>query len=234
MNTIIEAPRRCVNTPGVAQEIGLRMPVKATCSVEDCERSAHAHGWCTKHYTRWLRHGSVDDRVRAKPIDELFWASIDKSGPTPAHRPALGPCWTWSAFIDRDGYGLFHNRKIGTKRAHRLAYEMSIGPIPEGLVLDHLCRNRCCVRPSHLEPVTDKVNAERGMVAQKTHCIRGHEFTEKNTYIKVNGTRCCRACRNERTKTPENRAKHAEVERRRRARLRAEASGRGDAAARQT
>lgn len=208
------------------------MPVKDICSVDACERFQYARGWCRLHYGRWRRHGSVADRPRAKPIDELFWASIDKAGPTPARRPDLGPCWIWTAFIDRDGYGLFHNRKIGTKRAHRFAYEGSIGPIPEGLVLDHLCRNRACVRPTHLEPVTDKVNAERGMVATRTHCIRGHEFTERNTYIKSNGTRCCRACRNERTKTPENRAKHAEVERRRRARLKEEASEWGDAAAR--
>lgn len=225
MDTKTEAPRRCVNTPGLAQEIGLRMPLKATCSVGDCERAEHAHGWCVMHYKRWWRNGSVELKPRAKTPDELFWSSVEKDGAAPPHRPELWPCWTWTSFIDRDGYGLFHNKRIGgTKRAHRLAYESSIGPIPEALVLDHLCRNRACVRPSHLEPVTDKVNAERGMVAQKTHCIRGHEFTEKNTYIRSNGTRSCRDCRNVRNKTPEARAKHAAAERRRRNELKVDSS----------
>lgn len=205
--------------------MGLQMQVKATCSVDPCERDEYAHGWCRLHYKRWWRHGTTELQPRRKDLSELFWSKVDKSGGAPDHRPELGPCWLWTAFLDRDGYGLFSNRQAGTNRAYRWAYEAAVGPIPDGLVLDHLCRVRACIRPDHLEPVTDKVNAERGQKAQQAACIRGHEFTEKNTYIKPNGTRCCRACRNERTKTPEARQAHAEAERRRRARLKAASRG---------
>ncbi|MFJ2662519.1 HNH endonuclease signature motif containing protein [Arthrobacter koreensis] len=83
-------------------------------------------------------------------------------------------------------------------RVHRVAYELFSGPIPNGLVLDHLCRNRGCFNPNHLEPVTRAVNNLRGVGfmaahARKTHCPKGHPYDEKNTQIK-NGARRCRAC----------------------------------------
>lgn len=120
-------------------------------------------------------------------------------------------CWIWTAYKDRDGYGLSNRPKVmgrGSNRAHRIAYEIEHGSIPPGH-LDHLCRNRACVRPSHLEPVTAKVNAERGMKAQQTHCKRGHEFNEQNTYQKPNGTRACRRCHNEGEKTADARQRRA-------------------------
>src|SRR5262245_4852943 len=80
-------------------------------------------------------------------------------------------CWTWTGPLHENGYGLFTRyvagfkrtdpRRVLTRRAHRLSYEMFVGPIPRGLELDHLCRNRACVRPDHLEPVTHKVNCRR-------------------------------------------------------------------------
>lgn len=120
-------------------------------------------------------------------------------------------CWVWLGYKDRDGYGLSSRPKVmsqGSNRAHRISYEAEHGFIPTGH-LDHLCRNRACVRPSHLEPVTAKVNAERGMKAQQTHCRQGHEFNEENTYRKPNGTRSCRKCHNENEKSPEARARRA-------------------------
>jgi hypothetical protein len=83
--------------------------------------------------------------------------------------------------------------------AHRLVYEHLVGPVPDGLVLDHLCRNRGCCRPSHCEPVTPRENVMRGeglavINAAKTHCKHGHEFTAANTYINKRGNRNCRAC----------------------------------------
>jgi hypothetical protein len=75
--------------------------------------------------------------------------------------PKLGECWVWLSRLNRNGYGRlkWEGRDL---MAHRLSYEVHVGPIPDGLVLDHLCRVRCCVNPSHLEPVTVQVNTPRG------------------------------------------------------------------------
>lgn len=108
-----------------------------------------------------------------------------------------GSCVTWTGCLNADGYGLF--RYHGTKRAHRVAYLLTTGEIPEGLELDHLCRNRACVNPDHLEPVTGAVNQLRsplspaGTNARKTHCVRGHEFNAENTHV-TRGERVCRTC----------------------------------------
>jgi len=100
-----------------------------------------------------------DERLPAR-----FWAKV-RLGPVPAHRPDLGPCWEWMAYRNRKDYGRFGGRRAdGGNRmvlAHRWAYETLIGPIPDGLEPDHLCRNHPCVRPSHLEPVTHIVNMQR-------------------------------------------------------------------------
>lgn len=105
-------------------------------------------------------------------------------------------CWNWQGGKRRHGYGSFHYGK--TVAAHRYCYETLVGSIPADLEPDHLCRNTACVRPDHLELVTHKENARRGVGPssrwRNTHCIHGHEFTEKNTYIKKNGHRDCRRC----------------------------------------
>jgi hypothetical protein len=103
------------------------------------------------------------------------------------------PCWIWQRGIKRDGYPKDWDGKRSVQ-AHRYYYEMHVGPIPEGLVIDHLCRVRTCVNPEHLEPVTHAENMRRSGPAQKTHCVNGHEFNEANTYIRPSGGRQCRAC----------------------------------------
>jgi hypothetical protein len=111
-----------------------------------------------------------------------------------------GECWEWQGSIQSAGYGKFQQDGL-TILAHRASYEAHVGPIPDGLQLDHLCRNRRCVNPSHLEPVTLRENVLRGegpsaMQARQTHCIHGHEFTPENTRMKTVGGKwrqrqCC-------------------------------------------
>lgn len=97
------------------------------------------------------------------PRDTLarFWAKVQTAGPVPAHAPELGPCWTWTGGHNRDGYGVFRQgRRV--RYAHQVAYEVHRGAAPAGLVRDHLCRNRGCPNPSHLEPVRQGENVRRG------------------------------------------------------------------------
>ncbi|MBK9019815.1 MAG: HNH endonuclease [Sulfuritalea sp.] len=105
-------------------------------------------------------------------------------------------CWLWRGALNKGGYGWFQ-RSAKRHLAHRWFYEAYLGGIPEGLVIDHLCRVRNCVNPDHLEVVTSGENVKRGMVATATHCLRGHEFTAANTRMVPNGkyrTRRCRPC----------------------------------------
>lgn len=116
-------------------------------------------------------------------------------------------CWDWYGALDKDGYG----QKAGTfdgkrtaKRAHRLSYEVFIGPIPDSMVIDHLCENRKCVNPSHMIVATTRENVLRsgvskaGVNSRKTHCQNGHEFTVENTYYRPKSDgkiwRTCRKC----------------------------------------
>lgn len=103
-------------------------------------------------------------------------------------------CWIWTAVKTKDGYGRF--RCNGKIVAHRFSYELHHGPVPEGLELDHLCRNHSCVNPAHLEPVTHKVNMQRGIGywIRKTHCPEGHPYSGGNLYVTKDGYRKCRTC----------------------------------------
>lgn len=130
-----------------------------------------------------------------------FLNKVNKTGPIPENRPELGNCWIWEAGRMSAGYGclgVFGQRFL----AHRFSYLVGVGEIPEGLVIDHLCRNRLCVNPAHLEPVSQRVNMLRGVSVQaknavKTHCKHGHPLSGENLIIrKTTPNRLCnRDCR---------------------------------------
>lgn len=126
--------------------------------------------------------------------EERFWAKVDKNGPVPLARPDLGPCWVWTGGKHEKGYGRFWFDG-SVQPAHRVAYELLVGPIPDGLHLDHLCRTPSCVNPGHVEPVTMLENFRRGrhVNREKTHCPQGHVYDDENTYVE-GGRRHCRIC----------------------------------------
>lgn len=147
--------------------------------------------------------GRRDKRVRVFAFTpewlDRFWHKVDKSGPVSDYAPELGPCWLWTKGRFSTGYGQQDINGLPTG-AHRIAYELERGPIPDGLQLDHLCRVRHCVRPAHLEPVSRRTNILRGfgmaaVHARQTHCQKGHLYDADNTHIRRNGGRECRICR---------------------------------------
>lgn len=139
------------------------------------------------------------------------------TGPRPQCRTPIGErlarrtaidtatgCHNWLGNLNGGGYGVIIEGGLGSRllRTHRVAYEIAKGPIPDGLQIDHLCRNRRCCNPDHLEAVTQQINMERGMAqsarnSRKTHCVRGHEFTPDNIFWRATGARQCRICRRE-------------------------------------
>jgi len=134
-------------------------------------------------------------RRTPRPLAERFWEKVDKSA---------GPdkCWPWTASRFPNGYGRVM-MPHGNESAHRVAYALTYGPIPDGKVVDHVKARGCgggpCVNPVHLEAVTQRTNILRGdgltaRNARKTHCINGHPFTADNLLPRKDGRRYCRTC----------------------------------------
>lgn len=128
-------------------------------------------------------------------LEERFWPKVDKR--------ALDECWLWNAAIDTMGYGVINGGGRGRKLyAHRVSYELAVGPIPSELEILHSCDVRPCVNPAHLSVGTRKDNVAdarskhrlRGRFSDATHCIHGHEFTIANTWTGKDGRRQCRTC----------------------------------------
>lgn len=198
------------------------------CSIPGCERGGRMkRGWCSMHYSRWRKFGNPlmleasHELVASDPLHSLIAGA--KASDQPCingcneigrpllctrclHRfyskaqPSDGGCWLWTGTITTDGYAMF-GVKRRNRLAHRLAYEQMIGPVPEGLVLDHLCRVRNCVNPAHLDPVVQQVNVARGVgLAALTRrvgvCQRGHEMSGDNVVVIPSdpGRRRCRKC----------------------------------------
>lgn len=123
--------------------------------------------------------------AKSIPLDVRFWRLVDRSNE--------GGCWIWTGKSTR-GYGFI---RVGqsSSPAHRVAYRLLVGPIPDGHQLDHLCRNKGCVNPAHLEPVTAQENVRREREA-RGHCPKGHPYDAEHTSV-WGGRRYCRVCRND-------------------------------------
>lgn len=140
-----------------------------------------------KHYMRWKRTGDPVAMTLIRGDDEArFWSKVDKTD----------GCWEWLGAKTKDGHGRFRT-PTSHVLAHRWAYEHLVAPIPDGLVLDHLCRNTSCVNPDHLEPVTVAENTARGIGPsaenrRKTHCPRGHAYADHA--VVREGRRRCGVC----------------------------------------
>lgn len=173
------------------------------CTIFDCNKSVQARGWCSMHYRRWRVNGdpTVVQVIRNDPA-AAFWSHVTKDKES--------DCWLWTGRLNHAGYGEI--QRDGKKQAaHIWAYEYFIEKLEEGMQVDHVakngCKNKNCVNyETHLEAVTSYENFSRSngiarINRDKTHCKRGHEFTEDNTIRKINSRtgksyRNCRECRN--------------------------------------
>lgn len=126
--------------------------------------------------------------TKQRPAEERFWEKVDAAD-----------CWEYRGAIKDNGYGNFCPHRSRTMLAHRFAWETLVGPIPEGMTLDHMCLNRRCVNPDHLRVMSARENtlaghSEAALNARKTRCANGHELAGKNLRIRADGSRACRLC----------------------------------------
>lgn len=149
-----------------------RRPDVIACEIDGCVNPVRLNGGriCAMHRARIARHGSPSVVSRGPNFDwvSAFWEKVDKEGPAPVvpSRPLGGSCWVYRGALSSEGYGRIRDAEY----AHRAAYQLLVGPIPEGLELDHVCRNRQCVKvvadssgPAHIEAVTHSENMRRSV-----------------------------------------------------------------------
>lgn len=188
---------RRVKKDGGPGPVGVRQvrayPPGATCKVEGCNRWPSSNWLCDTHTRRLRVHGTTDS---PKNPAWRFWRKVNKTE----------SCWLWAGAHNLNGYGTFGVDHVH-RLAHRYAYELLVGPIPEGKSLDHLCRVRNCVNPAHLEPVTHEENMARR--PKSTHCVNGHEWTSETTWLDKAGHRHCLPCRKEYARAAYQRKKAA-------------------------
>lgn len=170
--------------------------MRPKCSIVGCEAEVHGRGLCPKHYQLWLRNGQPI-RQYQPTVEERFWSKVDRQS---------DGCWLWHGSIKPGGYGNFGPRKGVSVNVHRFAYELEVGPIPDGHQIDHIChdpeecsggpscRHRRYVNPAHLKAVLPRENVLRGngppaINATKNHCPRGHEYV-----LGRSGFRSCNEC----------------------------------------
>ena len=176
------------------------------CIMADCDRRHYARGLCEMHYARAKRSGSLPPKASE---ESLFWARVEKTD----------SCWLWVGHTASNGYGRVVFDGV-SQAAHRVAYKILVGPIPEGSELDHVksrgCISRACVNPAHLEPVTHRENTLRGetitaAAAAKSHCPRGHALVEGNLVPSSlrNGRRGCLTCSRERARQRREKVRYA-------------------------
>jgi len=202
--------------------------VRATCTVDGCDGQPTAKGWCSLHYQRWRRNGDPLVVKRGRPPAERFLSKFTQ-GPA-------DECWPWGGYVGGEGYG---RMEIAGKCVlmHRFSYEHFVGPIPDGLALDHICHDprqcsggsscphRRCVNPSHLRPVTkvENLTGERHYLRVADSCPNGHPYTDESTDVgnlapTPNGRRCL-ICRKAKFKRQSEKRKRLRREKRRAAGL---------------
>lgn len=194
---------------GISFDTPVRRKVRGlvVCKIGECGRKVKSNGLCAAHDKR-RRDGSFLD----SPIN-----SVRKRGDPPEIKTSsvpceiaglIGDCWVYSGWKNDSGYGIVViGRKNGKRvraRVHRYVWERDVGAIPPGMVIDHVCRNRACCNVDHLKVVDRSENVLENSLSpsainkKKTHCNRGHEFTDENTYSYRPTSRQCKACMSER------------------------------------
>lgn len=175
-----------VNVGASRRSRTVSMTIQAqSCTVGDCKRALYARGYCNAHYQNRRRmHG-----MKKLTAQERFWSKVGA--------PDQNGCWIWRGKLKNNGYAqiVANGRQFV---AHVFSYRLMRGLIPKGKELDHTCRNRSCVNPAHLEPVTHRENVLRGMglaakCARRSSCKNGHPFTADNTKLRGH-SRVCITC----------------------------------------